>query len=429
MILQKKNLGWLIIISINLLIVSLWVLSKSETSLTSLTLLFALGEVTALLGAALLSLNYVLSARLKFVEPYFGGLDKMYKAHRLLGSFGFVAVCFHPVFLAMNSFASVNVVRYFIPSSNIPYALGVLSLYAYIFLIVATAYLKLPYHIWKLTHQMMGVPLVLFALHIIFIPTSLHNYLPLQIALALVIGVGILAYFYKLLIYHRWGPKYDYHLKNVIQLGEVTELILKPRGKPLIFNPGQFVFVSFNSRGVGKESHPFSVSSGKDDDHLRLSIKSLGDYTDRIRLLQPDDKVQVYGPYGSFEYKENGNDQVWIAGGIGITPFLSMLRSVPETAASRIWLFYCTRSMRDASYLKEIMKEKKRLPSLNIIHHASKDFGRINHSHISKRIATIKNKEILLCGSKNMMENLIEEFMVNGVRARNIHYEDFSFLT
>ncbi len=430
MIFNKKTLGGAVIISINFLVLSLWILSKPDISSISDNPLFSLGQATALLGATLLSLNYILAARLRFLESYFGGLDKMYRIHRLIGSLGFVTICFHPIFLAMNSFSATNAIRYFVPSSNIPYALGLFSFYAYALLIVATTHLKLPYHIWKITHKFMGVPFVLFALHMIFIPTNLHNYLPLQIVLSLVTGTGLAAYIYKLFFYNRYGPKFNYQIKKASRLEKITELILKPVGKNLPFVPGQFVFVKFENRAIGKESHPFSISSGKEEPYLRLSIKSLGDYTDRVQLLKPGETVQVYGPYGTFHYDNNEeSDQIWIGGGIGITPFLSMLRAIPKKTASQIWLFYCTRNKSDAPYLPEINGEKEKLNSLYFTHHASEDQGRITYAHIKEQAATLKDKKIFLCGPRGMMENLANEFMTNGVRARNIQYEDFSFLT
>ena len=103
---------------------------------------------------------------------------------------------------------------------------------------------------------------------------------------------------------------------------------LAPVRKPLSFTPGQFVFLALGGTG-GWERHPFSVSSAPSDPRLELTIKASGDYTRELYdQLQPGVPAKLAGPFGGFDYRQGGHDQIWIAGGIGVTPFLSWIRSI-----------------------------------------------------------------------------------------------------
>src|SRR5205807_5365412 len=92
---------------------------------------------------------------------------------------------------------------------------------------------------------------------------------------------------------------------------------------------GQFVFVRFGG-GHGWEPHPFTISSAPQESLLHLSIKGRGDETQRlIDTLQPGVPARVGMAFGMFDYRRGGHKQVWIAGGIGITPFRSWIRAFP----------------------------------------------------------------------------------------------------
>jgi len=105
----------------------------------------------------------------------------------------------------------------------------------------------------------------------------------------------------------------------------------------LQFNPGQFVFISFNQESLS-ESHPFPISSGPDENLLRITIKNLGDYTKTLtEKLQKGTIAKIEGPYGVFSYKNTPNEnQIWIAGGIGITPFVSFIKDMFKKRVNNI---------------------------------------------------------------------------------------------
>src|SRR3989440_9590609 len=109
------------------------------------------------------------------------------------------------------------------------------------------------------------------------------------------------------------------------------EVILAPTAQPLQFVAGQFVFVYFGGSAEW-ERHPFSVSSAPQERDLRLSIEALGDYTQHLSdTLQLGAPAIVSVAFGLFDYRQGTREQVWIAGGIGITPFRSWIRAFPQS--------------------------------------------------------------------------------------------------
>src|SRR5262249_7752769 len=134
-------------------------------------------------------------------------------------------------------------------------------------------------------------------------------------------GVGVLAYAYRELFARFVVPVYDYSVASVRRMTESTiDVGLDPTRSQLPFAAGQFVFLPFGGHGAWPR-HPFTVSSAPSALRLEVSIKALGDYTrDLNEKLQPGTPAKVVGPFGAFDYRPGGVRQLWVAGGIGITP-------------------------------------------------------------------------------------------------------------
>ena len=97
-----------------------------------------------------------------------------------------------------------------------------------------------------------------------------------------------------------------------------------------MFVPGQFALIYIEAKD-GWHRHPFTIASAPAERILRVTVKALGDYTSRLReLLEPGMPAVVGGPHGRFNHAKGAPDQVWIAGGVGIAPFLSWMRALDE---------------------------------------------------------------------------------------------------
>ncbi len=429
---KKPQIGWTIIFAILLIGISLWILSKPAGFSLADDPWKYLGQLTGILGTILLSIEYLLSTRAKFIEKIFGGLDRSYVAHRLIGGIGFVLILYHPFFLSFDSSSLLSgLMLHFLPGEVLSYNLGIFALYAYTALIFLTVYVRLPYNTWKKTHTFMGVPLVIAAYHILTIGSDMENYLPLEIFILTLVSIAICSYLYKRFLYGRFSGQHKYKLEKINTLGEIVEINLKPVGAPMQFIAGQYVFIKFTSNEVAPELHPFSISSAPGEPTIRISIKKFGNFTKSLINLNENDNVTLYGPHGEFGTKslESGKPEIWIAGGIGVTPFLSLLRYYSrQNSVKNITFFYCAKNTNDFTYKEEINSLASHLGGMKVIFYESDKNGHINGNKIEEMSDGLQGKKIFLCGPKGMMTSLVSEFESKKIHPHNIIFEDFSFL-
>ena len=390
----------------------------------------SIGQILGLLGMTLYAINLVLAGRLKILDRYFKGLDKVYAHHRMIGTLSFSMLLFHPIFLVAKylTFSLQDSAMFFVPfATSISVTWGILSLLLMIILLSITFYSKIKYNIWKLSHKFMTTAFFLAVLHTFMISSdvSRNNFLRYYILTLVIIGLVVSvrrAYFGEILV-----SKFKYKVANVIDLGSgIVSIEMSPVYKKFDFIPGQFVSVSFKDPNIGWESHPFSIASSEKEDNFKLVIKNFGDFTSRLKNLEIGSKVSVEGPYGNFTYKSVDNKkQIWIAGGIGITPFMSMAYSIDESYS--VDLYVCVREKAEAVLIDELQKITFTNKNFRVILWCSNESGFINAGVIANKINDIKDRDIFICGPAIFMESLNQQFLSLSVTKDKIHYENFNF--
>jgi predicted ferric reductase len=405
----------------------LWILSKKSPGVLVSDPLTSLSQVLALTGLLLMMVNLTLSTRLKMVEDLWGGLDKVYEAHHLTGKTAFFVILAHPLLLAVQLLPDVSLaLQYAVPGSYLPYNFGIFAVYVMLFAFLFILAVKLPYHWWKRTHQVLGLAALFAGIHAYLIPSDIAVYLPLRIWMMTWVALGNAAFLYIFFFYNRIGDVFVYRISKVEKIHDVVNITAVPRKRKIVFEPGQFAYVSFPNPLIGSEQHPFSFSSAPGEESVRICAKAIGDYTSRLHLLKEGDVMYVKGPYGRFgrKFLRDRSPLVWIAGGIGITPFLSMLRHREIAANRKILLYY---SFRDAEgiFAGELKKLTSRLSGTRLEIWDSSQKGRFTVSQIQKPLALYGDYTVQLCGPVPMMENLEKQFRDIGVRRDRIVYEKF----
>ena len=200
---------------------------------------------------------------------------------------------------------------------------------------------------------------------------------------------------------------------------------MKSEQNKLAFSAGQFTFVSF--KGINKqEAHPYTISSHPSEEKLRLTVKALGDYTADLQTsLEEGTVAKVQGAFGQFSFKKaKYKKQLWLAGGIGITPFLSLIQEV--NSDYDVTLVWSTKTLKEANYKVEIESVAGDKPNVKFVLNDSDTLGHFNIDKIYQS-ADLKNQSILICGPEIMRESYIKQLLQKGVSIRDIHYEEFSF--
>src|SRR5690606_29220217 len=156
------------------------------------------------------------------------------------------------------------------------------------------------------------------------------------------IALGIVAFTYRVLLGRWLVSRRDYEVIKVSDYGqEGAEIVMKPLRDPVAYRSGQFFFLQVESDDeVTREPHPFSFTSSPAAPDISFAAKPIGDYTTTLKLLSVGAKVKIEGPYGRFVFAHGGPRQVWIAGGIGVTPFMSRARELSPGSGQSITFYY-----------------------------------------------------------------------------------------
>lgn len=277
-------------------------------------------------------------------------------------------------------------------------------------------------------HKLMGLVYLLVIGHFMTAPAifferfSASGYLLIGAAI-----LGLLAFLYSVLGFNKRN-KTRFKLETVNSLERATEIVLSPIDKSLAFKPGQFAFVEVQGKGW-TEPHPFTISSAPSEDGLRFTLKVLGDWTRKVREeLTPGGEVVVHGPYGRFDSTNARSRQVWLAGGIGITPFLSKIRAMNPGDEREITLVYAVRDRSEALFLSEIEEKAKELGNLKVVLLESGlgQFARVDIMK-EKLSGSLDSYDYFLCGPKPMVKGLSKDLKAGNVPKNSIHTEAFEF--
>lgn len=147
--------------------------------------------------------------------------------------------------------------------------------------------------------------------------------------------------------------------------GNSWTLTLHPDGhRGMNFRPGQFAWLTIGRSPFSIREHPFSFSSSAMDvRNLKFTVKELGDFTAKIGEITPGTRAYIDGPYGTFTIDRHvAPGYVFIAGGIGITPVMSILLTMADRHDARpVLLIYASKPWEDMTFREEIEELKKHL--------------------------------------------------------------------
>lgn len=429
----------------------LWFFSIPALPESSRSPLNYASQITANLTLVYMAISLMMSMRLSWLEKLFGSLDKNYKFHIFVGSFAFLFMIFHPLTLAVNEFikspdnlllSTDEALFYFIPRDVLRANLGIFAVYIVIFAFTFMTFIKLPYEHWLNTHRLLGLAFLLGSAHAYLAPSYITRSPILTGWLSLWVFVGLSAAIYSIVLFRKFGPHYKYTITKLEDLGDILNIEMKPYKHQINYHPGQFMYIRFFNKLLGAELHPFSPSSSAKDDCLRFSVKELGDYTAKLDdVLKVGESAQVYGPYGTFgtHYTQGIDPMIWIGGGIGITPFLSMLHSETHSATNKQILFYYSLNKpEEAVFDSEIMQAAQNLTNIKYLKWIATQQGFLNGEQIIKDFEQFTNSKlsqqspqpkILICGPPPMMHALSAQLILKGISKENIIFEEFSFLS
>jgi predicted ferric reductase len=336
----------------------------------------ALIILSGILALWWMSAGMVLAARPAWLEKGFGGLDKLYRLHKYIGIGSGTLVLTH----WMMEWLPKNLAKMgWIPSRprgpkgepsfwiDLAKDVGEWAGYILLALVVIALIRRIPYRYFRLVHKAFGAIFLAGVFHgLMLLPNSFWLH-PLGWLTAVVAATGVIPALLSLS--NRIGRKRQHpaRIEAIRQhAGQVMEIVCRPQTGWPGHRAGQFLFADFGQTGEG--AHPFTIASdwNAKDGTLTLAIKALGDFTNQLSSqLETGQRLTLEGPYGSFDFlpensvdRSNGSrHQIWVAGGIGITPFLARLGELARTNKAQQMngdLFYCTPNRKPGDFPSQL---------------------------------------------------------------------------
>ncbi|HJS20083.1 MAG TPA: ferric reductase-like transmembrane domain-containing protein [Anaerolineales bacterium] len=424
---MKRNPGnFVIILSVILTVIVWFVFPPVNDGRANFERQYA-GEIIGSVNIVLMAFALFLSTRPKWAEPYFGGLDKMYITHRQVATAAFLLIFVHvltvPISLSGWKLGNYLAVIAFI---------GIVSI-VLVTLAPRVAFLNRltggTYEGWKNLKKYIGIFFILAFIHSLTIGDPLDAFIAIN-WVQLFFIFGTVSYLYTE-IFGRFFRKYLPYTVEAVRHPNpsTTEVTLRAKKTPIKKQrAGQFLFVRFPDDKSLNESHPFTISSAPQEDVLRVTVKASGDFTRRLfDQLQLNMNAVIEGAYGMFDYKSGGQKQIWVAGGIGLTPFLSFIRDMDGTLAHDIDFYYTVRHPEEALFLDEIQSAAERNPRLKpYIRFTATEGPFAVEDIVRNTTGSLNDYHVYLCGPLPMIQAFENKFVTLGIPKKNIHYEEFN---
>ncbi len=378
-----------------------------------------IGEVFSSWVVTVFGFNLLMATRARWVERIFGGLDKMYLIHRRAGVIAMVLLLLH--------FGVVPRSPEFSAGKLLGFAAMALILIGVILAGAPFFRRRIPYHKWVLSHRLLGPVYVVGVAHSLLVPTLISRLLLVRAYVLFMAAMGILSWLYIVLLRKRVHAPLPYEVASVRRWGlAVIELTLRPKGKALEHLAGQFASFTF-PRLAAHETHPFTIANAPGSGTLRVVVKASGDFTAKlVEETTEGDAVLVEGPYGHLtQDKMPAQRQIWIAGGVGITPFLALAGEAGGDTRSAA-LYWSVRTEEEAFFDEELKTLADDNSELEYTLWRSNEQGYLAADRI--REATKAGEvDVLICGPVALRDSLTKGLRKLGIPASRIHSEEFSF--
>lgn len=391
-------------------------------------------------GLAMMGLQFGLTARFRFVTAPWGE-DVIYHFHRQISLIAVGLVIAHPIIIFIVQPHMLFLLNFIdAPAAARWAALSTYSLIALVVMSLWRTKLKLSYEVWHITHIVLAiVAVVAGVVHMILWGFYLGD--PWKRGL----WIGLAVFWVGLLFYVRiFKPLFvlrkPYRVTEVRkERGDSYTLVMKPEGHDgFRFSPGQFAWLTVYGSPFKITAHPFSFSSSAEakDGVVEITIRNLGDFTSRIGEVPVGKRVYMDGPYGHFTIGNPADMHVLVAGGVGATPMMSMIRTLADRGDKRpAILIYGSKDWESITFREELEAIEKRL-NLKVVHVLADpppgwegEKGFVTADLFKRHLpAPYAEHEYFICGPNPMMDAVEKVLGELDVPLSKYHSERYSFV-
>lgn len=403
-----------------------------------------LAVVTGLLALSALVCAAVLPSRLRSLTRAFG-IEGVLDVHRFLGCATAVLTLLHLACVVAADPAKVTLLDFGHAGPAARSAtVATLALLGCIGLAMFRARVLRPYEVWRWTHIGLAAVVVTFsALHVWLLDHLVAD--PTMYAVLAVLAGLVLA-----VMGYRWvwrtmlDPSVEFVVREVRpETLTVTTLVLQPRSARHSsefwdFAPGQFAWIRLGCSPTAQE-HPFTIASAaRRDRRVEFTIRHAGDFTATLPGLRPGSPVWVDGPHGAFTPTEGRTGIVMIAGGVGVTPMMSILRTAAHVGETRPFRLVVVAGSRDELLFRDelgVLRTQLDLEVTEVLRRPvpgwSGHTGEIGVGLLTAVLAaeeSLGDLDYFLCGPPGLITDAFDALAVLDVPADRVHTEQFDMV-
>ncbi|KAA3639337.1 MAG: ferric reductase [Proteobacteria bacterium] len=397
--------------------------------------------VTGLMAMALLSITMILATRPAFLEPVFNGLDKIYRLHKWTAILAVIFAVLHWLIEMNDDWLESLLSAYGQPveapvsgfvdnMQELAEDLGEWSFYLVAAMVLISLLKFFPYKFWRYLHRIMPILYLLLVFHAAWLTPFSWWQQPIGLLLALLMVAGGIAAIRSLTGQLGRTRRVQGIIQSISTNTQgITQVVCQMDKKWPGHRAGQFAFVSFNRL---EGAHPFTIANADNNQgQLTFEIKALGDYTKNLaQKLSTGQAVTVEGPYGRFDFKHRkaNAEQIWVAAGIGVTPFLAWLEELqnnPELVPNA-QMHYCTNDGNTDPMVTRLQQLCENLPGISLHIHDSQKGQKITPKALLNQQPSKKTTEVWYCGPKGLaklLETGLKQIAPGSLRFRKEAFE------
>lgn len=390
-------------------------------------ILYLIGQWSGLFALFSLAFLIISGDTARFFDRFFG-LDRIIKFQRKFSFLSFTFLFLHPLFFILSGQSFTN---YFIPSFYaFPLALGTLAFYIFAaVMLFSYFYKRISYKAWQYIHVLTYILFFMSLSHAILWGSHSEDLGFLIVYFVVAAAVVVAATYrtrYKIIEFKKGAAsvsRVKWENDNIFTIAIKTN-------KPMPFRAGQFCFLRLSGRKLYAR-HPFTISSTPQESELLFTVKNTGRFTEVLSKLQAGDKINVDGPFGRFFARQKENEFVFIAGGVGITPFRSLiidlLKNNPD---AKISLIYCAKKIKDLVFRQEFDALQSEKFKVHYVLSDEENFaggscGFLSADIIKSVVLNTEKPLYYICGSESLKKTAHDIIKSFGVAKKRIIIEDF----
>ena len=409
------------IIAISLVTTAFAVPAASWLSTAAISLACGVAALSLMAGSA------ILGGRWGWIEGAFGGLDRVYTVHKWLGIYALALASIHLMFKAdLRGWETAAILV--LPSDWARLARQA-SFVGLMLIAILALNRNISYGVWRWWHRLSGPIFVVVVLHWLSIKSPIVLASPAGLWLAALASLAVLAALWKLTLYPFLARHAEYRVVEVVEGGSAVQIDLLPTGRRIDFTPGQFGFLRMKAQGL-REPHPFTIAAaGSEDGRLNFVIRSLGDFTARLVAdVRVGMRAEVHAPFGRFTRAVGADREIWVAGGVGISPFIAWMNDAGAGGFDRVTLFYFYSPGRGFPSVKslQVMADGCGVEFVPVPSGPTTDSFKQRFSEIALQ-GDPSTLDIAVCGPAGLADAVAALAVKNGLSPRSIRSEQFAF--